>query len=113
MVENLLLKQQLITLTRQRSRALRFTSFDRALFGYLTFFTSKKRLQKKAVILKPATLLKFHQALVKRKYSKLFSSKTQTKPSRKGPEQDLIDLVVEMKKLDSTNIFTIELYIIH
>jgi transposase InsO family protein len=36
--------------------------------------------------------------LVKRKYSKLFSSKTQTKPGRKGPEQELIELVVEMKR---------------
>lgn len=46
MAENLLLKQQLITLTRQRSRAPRLTSFDRILFGYLAFFISKKRLQK-------------------------------------------------------------------
>ena len=98
MAENLLLKQQLITLTRQRSRSPRLTSFDRVLFGYLTFFISKKRLQKIAIILKRATLLKFHQALVKRKYSKLFSNKTQTKPGRKGPEQDLTDLVVEMKR---------------
>ncbi len=58
--ENLLLKQQIITLTRQRSRAPRLTSFDRLLFGYLTFIISKKRLHKIAVILKPATLLKFH-----------------------------------------------------
>ena len=56
MAENLLLKQQLITLTRQRLRAPRLTSFDRVLFGYLTFLISKKRLQKIAVILKPATL---------------------------------------------------------
>ena len=98
MAENLLLKQQLITLTRQRSRSPRLTSFDRVLFGYLTFFISKKRLQKIAITLKPATLLKLHQALVKRKYSKLFSNKTRTKPGRKEPEQDLIDLVVEMKR---------------
>ncbi len=98
MAENLLLKQQLITLTRQRSRAPRLTSFDRVLFGYLTFFISKNRLQKLAVILKPATLLKFHQALVKRKYRDLYSSKNRIKPGRKGPEQKLIELVVEMKR---------------
>jgi len=98
MAENLLLKQQLITVTRQRSRAPRLISFDRVLFGYLAFFISKKRLQKIAIILKPVTLLKFHQALVKRKYSKLFSNKTQTKPGRKGPEQELTELVVEMKR---------------
>ena len=51
MAENLLLKQQLITLTRQRKRAPRLTSFDRVLFGYLIFFISKKRLQKIVIIL--------------------------------------------------------------
>ncbi len=44
--ENLLLKQQLMTLTRQRSRTPRLTTFDRFLFGYLAFFISKARLQK-------------------------------------------------------------------
>lgn len=68
LAKNLLLKRQLLMLTRQRSRVPRLTSFDRVLFGYMTFFISKERLQKIAVILKPATILKFHQALVKRKY---------------------------------------------
>ncbi|MCH9639211.1 MAG: helix-turn-helix domain-containing protein [Betaproteobacteria bacterium] len=96
--ENLLLKQQLLMLTRQRSRTPRLTSFDRFLFGYLTFFISKERLQKISIILKPATILKFHQALVKRKYQDLYSLKTRIKPGRKGPKQDLIELVVEMKR---------------
>jgi len=95
--ENLLLKQQLITITCQRSRAPRLTIFDRFMFGYLAFFISKERLQKIAVSLQPATILKFHQALVKRKYQDLYSRKTRIKPGRKGPEQDLIELVVEMK----------------
>ena len=77
--EDLLLKQQLMVLARQRSRAPRLTSFDRVLFGYLTFFISKARLQKIAVSLKPATILKFHQALVKRKYWSLYSRKTRIK----------------------------------
>ena len=51
MAENLLLKQLLITLTHQRSRAPRLISFGRILFGYLTFFVSKKRLQKIAIVL--------------------------------------------------------------
>jgi len=98
MTENLLLKQQLLMLTRQRSRAPRLTSFDRFLFGYLTFFISKDRLQKTSIILKPATILKFHQALVKRKYRDLYSRKTPIKPGRKGPKRDLIELIVEMKR---------------
>ncbi len=35
----------------------------------------ERRLQKIAVILKPATILAFHKALVKRKYNKLYSNR--------------------------------------
>jgi hypothetical protein len=45
-----------------------------------------KRLQPggvKVVILKPATVLAFHKALVKRKYSGLYSNKTKRLPGRK------------------------------
>ncbi len=73
MTENLLLKQQLLMLSRQRSRAPRLTSFDRFLFGYLTFFISKEQLQKISVILEPVTILKFHQALVKKISRPVFS----------------------------------------
>jgi len=50
------------------------------------------------VIIKPATLLKFHKALVNRKYSLLFSNKSGKKPGPKGPEQSIIDLIIEMKQ---------------
>ncbi len=98
MTENLMLKHQLMTLTRKQTRTPRLTTFDRFLFGYLVFFISKVRLQKIAVSLKSATILKFHQALVKRKYRDLYSRKTRISPGRKGPEHDLIELVVEMKR---------------
>ena len=51
-----------------------------------------------SVILKPATILEFHKALVKRKYSKLYSNKNNKTPGRKSPDQALIDLVLEIKK---------------
>ena len=35
---------------------------------------------------------------MKRKYSELFSRKSQHKPGPKGPAQDIINAVVEMKK---------------
>ena len=46
MAENLLLKQQLITLTRQRSRAPRLIYFNRIFFGYLTFLSAKNGYRK-------------------------------------------------------------------
>ena len=40
----------------------------------------------------------FHQALVKCKYRLLFSAKRQTKPGPKGLGQEIINLVIEMKR---------------
>ena len=46
----------------------------------------------------PATLLTFHQALVRRKYRRLFSSKSRPKkPGPKGPSEALIRAIVELK----------------
>ncbi len=53
---------------------------------------------KAAIIIKPSTLLAFHNALVKRKYQRLFGSIHKGKPGPKGPRDDLIQLVLEIKK---------------
>lgn len=95
--ENIVLRQQLITLSRNQKRAPRLTFFEKITFGLFTSMISAKRLTRIAIILKPATLLKFHKALVKRKYSLLFSNKSSKKPGPKGPDQKVIDLIIEMK----------------
>ena len=101
MAENIAMRQQLITLSRGRERAPTLTTSDRFIFGIIAFFIGEKRLPKIAVILKPATILKFHRALVKRKYRQLYSSNyANRKPGRKGPDQQLIELVVEMRRLN-------------
>ena len=53
--ENIALRQQLITLSRNRKRAPRLAFFDKIIFGMLTSMISLKRLQPIAVIIKPAT----------------------------------------------------------
>ena len=100
--ENIVLRQQLITLSRNHKRAPRLTFFDKIIFGILTSMTSLKRLQRIAVIIKPTTLLKFHKALVIRKYSLLFSNKSSKKPGPKGPDDNVIDLIIEMKQRNPT-----------
>jgi hypothetical protein len=72
--ENLLLKQQLIVLRRARHRAPNLTVGDRLLCGFGPLFLSPGRIQNAAIALCPSTLLAFHQALVRRKYRRLFSS---------------------------------------
>ncbi len=70
--ENIVLRQQLIVLARHQKRAPNLMTAERFVFGLLVSLINPKRLSKLAIILKPATLLKFHQALVQRKYHLLF-----------------------------------------
>ena len=96
--ENLMLKQQLIVLSRARRRAPNLQTSDRFLFGALSLLISPRRLLTVAIIIKPATLLKFHRALVKRKYRCLFSNKGHRRPGPKGPSWELINAIVDLKQ---------------
>jgi putative transposase len=93
--ESLLLKHQLLISNRSRQRAPNLTSRDRFLLGLTALFLNPRRIPKLAVILKPATLLKFHQALVQRKYRLLFSSSYRRKSGPIGPSAELIAAIVE------------------
>ena len=96
--ENLLLKQQLIVLRRSRQRAPNLTVLDRFVFGFESLFLRPGRIHKVAIGLRPSTLLKFHQALVCRKYRRLFSSSHRRRtPGPKGPSDALIRVIVELK----------------
>jgi len=96
--ENLLLKQQLIIHSRSRQRAPNLTTQDRTVLGFLSLFLNPRRLVWSAVIVKPSTLLHFHNALKKRKYRLLYSPRGGKKPGPKGPSREVIDAIVEMKQ---------------
>ena len=98
LAENMVIKQQLLVLNRKNTRCPKLTISDRIIFGFLASIINHSRLSKLAVILKPKTLLLFHKALVSRKYRKLFSAITHRNTGPKGPSQELIRLIVEMKK---------------
>src|SRR5713101_114953 len=96
--ENLLLKQQLIVLRRARQRAPNLALSDRLICPLGSLFLSPGRIRKVAIGVRPSTLLAFHQALVRRKYRRLFSSTScPKKPGPKGPDQALIQAIVELK----------------
>lgn len=71
---------------------------DRWLLGVAAGFIADSRLHKIAIAIKPSTILKFHKALVKRKYKLLYSNNGGKKPGPHGPSPYMIDLVVEMKQ---------------
>ena len=74
LAESILLKQQLMVLQRSRRRAPNLRPADRLLFGFCSRFLSPRRLIRTAIILKPATLLRFHRGLKDFKYRFLYSS---------------------------------------
>jgi putative transposase len=96
--ESLLLKHQLLISQRSRRRAPTLTSRDRFLLSLTALFLNLRRVPTLAVILKPATLLKFHQALVQHKCHLLFSSSSRRKPGPHGPSPELIAAIVEMTR---------------
>ncbi len=96
--ENAVLRQQLITISRTMKRSPSLTTSDRIIFGMLGSWINPRRLSRVSILLKPATILKFHKALVERKYRRLFSNKNARKPGPKGPSDDLINAIIEMKK---------------
>jgi len=95
--ENVVIKQQLIVVRRSRHKCPNLSPIERLLFGFWAALMNPRRLLKSAVIIKPATLYKFHEWLVKRKYSKLFNPTKNGKPGPKGPPQEVIDLVLAIK----------------
>jgi putative transposase len=96
--ESLLLKHQLLVLSRSRNRAPRLTPWDRLVFGIGAFLVARNRLAKIAIGIKPATLLRFHRALVQRKYRLLFTPRARGRPGPKGPSKELIAAILEMKR---------------
>ena len=98
LAENLLLKHQLLVLRRSRQRAPRFSPADRLLLGFGSSFLNPRRLLRTAIILRPATLLRFHRGLRDLKYRLLYSSHPERKPGPKGPEAELIKLICEFKE---------------
>jgi len=88
--DSLLMKQQLLIINRSRRRAPNLTAVDRVLLGFWSLFPSPHHIKRAAIILRPSTLLKFHDMPKQRKYRLLYSSGRQGKPGPKGPSQELI-----------------------
>ena len=100
--ESVLIKHQLIIVKRSRRRAPNLHVLDRLIAGFCSLWIKPTRLLRAAIVVKPSTLLNFHRALVQRKYRLLFSPKRRAKSGPKGPTQDLIRAVVEMKQRNPT-----------
>jgi putative transposase len=92
--ESVLLKHQQLIARRSVGKMLRLTISDRLLCGFLVLFMHPGRIQKVAVVLKPATLTKFRRVLLSRNYHRLSSSQKNRKPGPKGPSDNLVRVIV-------------------
>src|SRR3989475_8091746 len=100
--ESVLVKQQLLILNRSRKRSPNLRVSDRIVAGLCALLIRPARLFRSAIVLKPSTLLRLHQALKNRKYRLLFSPKLRKKPGPKGPSDEVIAAIVEMKQRNPT-----------
>jgi putative transposase len=100
--ESVLVKHQLLILNRSRKRSPNLRASDRVVAGLCALFMRPGRLVRSAIVLKPSTLLRLNRALTQRKYRQLFSSSRPTRPGPKGPSQDVIAAVVDMKQRNPT-----------
>jgi putative transposase len=96
--ESVLVKHQLLILNRARKRSPNLRLSDRMVAGVCALLMRPRRLIRSAIVLKPSTLLRLHRALTTRKYRRLFSTKVPTKPGPKGPSQEVVAAVVDMKR---------------
>ena len=96
--ESVLVKHQLLILNRPRKRSPNLRPSDRAVAGLCALLMRPGRVIRSAIVFKPSTLLSLHRALIQRKYRRLFSSRGPMKPGPKGPSQDVIAAVVDMKQ---------------
>ena len=96
--DSLLMKQQILIINRSRQRAPNLTPIDRILLGFWSLFLNPHRILRAAIIVRPSTLLKFHDMLKKRKYRLLYTARKAGKPGPIGPSQELIDAIVELKR---------------
>jgi putative transposase len=96
--ESLLVKHQLLILNRSRKRSPNLPSADRVVAGLCALLIRPNRLIRSAIVFKPSTLLNLHRALIQRKYRRLFSSIRRARPGPKGPSQEVIAAVLDMKQ---------------
>jgi len=100
--ESVLVKQQLLILNRSLRRSPNLRLADRVVAGVCTLLMRPRRLARAAIVVKPSTLLRLHRALTTRKYRRLFSSTVRNKPGPKGPSQEVIAAVSDMKRRNPT-----------
>src|SRR5215467_2355822 len=81
--ESVLVRHQLLISNRGRKRAPNLRAGDRIITAVCALFMRASRILRSAIVVKPSTLLYFHNLLRKRKYRMLFSPRHGHRPGQK------------------------------
>ena len=89
-VESVLVKHQLLILSRSRKRAPTLCLSDRTIAGPCALLIRPRRLMRSAIVFKPSTFLRLHRALTMRKYGPtvLVESGEESGPEGTHPRSD-------------------------
>ena len=83
--ESVLVKQQLLIVSRSRKRSPRLRFGDRVVAGVCALFVRPSRLVRVAIVLKPSTLLRFHRAQLHRQgQARVPDAQAEERPSRRS-----------------------------
>lgn len=85
-------------LNRARQRAPNLRAIDRIIAALCAGWLRPARLLRAAIVIKLATIMQFHRALVQRKYRLLFTPISRSTPGPKGPSEELMAAIIEMKR---------------
>jgi hypothetical protein len=90
--ESMVLKHQLLIMQRTRKRAPFMTPWDRLFVGLCSLWIAPGRRKKLAVVFRPSTFHRFHEALVRCKYRFLYLANCNS-PGTGDPETIMADAI--------------------
>ena len=96
--ESVLLKHQQLIAPYSVAETPGLITSDRFLCGFLVLFMHLRHVRKAAVAPKPATLARFHGALLSRRDHRLFSSRNIDKPGLIVLSDDLVRVIAELER---------------
>ena len=88
--ESVLVEHELLILNRSRTRSPNLRFSDRMVAGLCALLIRPGRLIRAAIVLRPSTLLRLHQALTAREISAAVFAHGREEAGPKGPSQEVV-----------------------
>ena len=100
--ESVLVKHQLMILNRSRKRAPNLRVLDRIITGLCSLLMRPTRVNRSAMVLRPSTVFSSAPCSRQKKISTAVFAKAQRQTGPRGPQKELVDAIVKMKRRNPT-----------